>query len=878
MWLLSKKNRNPRALLAAVTIATAAGRAVAADAPPPAAPQDVAADAALADRFEALAELSFPAQVPTGRDRAFVFAQQAAILHAARVLDPTVARYPRDEAEALEAAGDTGGEVLALRWAYTAKSDDEFVLDRLMDLNLASMQNAQKQATFLQAIEGRHDIPADVAAHADVRLSQIYVDQGKDTQALATLKLALTHDPFNNQALRLNYRLLAPKATPFERAKMLIDLLRANPLQPAYARDLARLVADQGMVQESLPFFNLSVNTAFNQRQPDVAAALDWAAELFIANQLPDARKMVGTILSASPDYAAAWFLDLLVVRSGGVPQAQQDQELQRATVVLSNRVANAVNAALDLGGPPGGGGGNGGAAAGGRGAGGGTATPRATTRPMESEGAFPLPDPAPAVAALKGSTAATQPAVAEAARSELVMALADLARLEILFAHKPDAAAPLIDALRQLLPTDGPTGSPTGSPLVAQLQGLQSLAAGDLKAAGATLAPIAATDPLAGMGLVQVQLKTGGNQPAAERAARTLIQDHPDGLVGAFLVEALSSPNVRLIPTAVAAKLSPALTAFPHDLFLLGSQPSRVYSIHAEPVDIGRSYGQPLLARVTIFNFSSSPITVGDDGVIRPGILFSMAPELGQRQPTAYPAFDTLSGKVVIGPNQNIQQVVRVDQSALLGVLAQTVNLAFQVDGQVATNPDGAPGGYAVRLTKPFVRTSVLADVPKAVADLNGGLPKDRVTALGVLQAYVQTVRSVRNLEPKVAQALVGLATDVQRARNDPTPAVAAWATVADFVLSPTPGHPATIRAMAADPNWRTRQLSLLLLPVVNDPALSKEVVAKLADDPQDSVKAYAVAAQGLIAMGLPSNGIPPPAPHAATPAAPVGIPMPPP
>ena len=852
MRLLPTTHRNTalrRVLATALPLVTAAA-AVAQQAPPN--PADQQADAALADRLEGLAALTFPAKVPTGGDRPFVFAEQAALLQAATTLDPTEPRYPRKVAEALAGAGDVDGQYKALARVAYLRPADEFNWTRLLDLHLSQMQSAGEQVKYLggrYGIETSAAVPPRVRSYAYARHALIAFDQDRKSEArkLVTYALAPTNNPLNLTALQLQYRLLTPASPPLERMRVLLDLLKANPLQPGYAREAALLAADAGEVQDALSFFSLAVNTSSDLGRLDLEGWLDWAAEQYVTGQSVDAYRQVQNLLSVSPNDPSAWYLDLLVVPYSGLPQAQHDKDLQRATVVMSNRVSELVNIAADLNA-------HGPAAR--------PSSPHATTRPLDAEGGFPLPDVSATAAFLK-SSADAPPRL----RQDFIDAVADLARLEIYFAKKPAAAAPLMDALRDLLPAD--------DPLLLQLQGLNSLATGDAKAAAVTLAGAAKDDPIAALGLILAQWKDNPNDTQkADTEARKLIQDHPDGLVGAFLFEALTNPRVRLLPKANQMPMEALLQAFPRDLFNLGEKPGSLYSLHAEPVDAGRAWGQPLLALVTLFNVSGTDLTLGDGGMIRSGLVFQMTPLTGNRPPS-YPAFDTLAGPLVLHPHESVQQVVRVDQSALIGVLDQNVRLAFQIDGQASTNPDTRLGGYAVHFNQPFARMAVN---PKAVAEararlngpaVNGSTPADRFVSVGVVEAYVREMRNVRNLEPATVRDVSDLANIVHRASLDDSKPVVAWAKQADFALSDEKTRAAIIQGMVADPDWRQRQLALVLVAAVPDPALQKKVVDQLQADPQPTVAAYAKAAAALLKRGRPMTppAAPPPAGAAGVP-----------
>jgi hypothetical protein len=894
---LPHRPRPARRRLIAAALTTAAAAALAAGSAPPVVPaappavppvhdQDpptdapsLAADAAFADRIEAIAELSFPPRVPVGRDQLFVFGQQAALMQASATLDPASARYSRKRAEALHAVGDVDGEIDALRRTVAVSHDDELSWIRLVDLETDKLPAAPDQLALLTAIEAKpNGIPADVQAHAAYRMALIYRDQERTSQVQRYLHLALIHNPFSGEALRLAYFLLPPNTSPFDRAQALLDLLRANPLQPAYARELALLLADVGLVQESLPFFQLAVQTSFAQGRPDLEASLDWASELYIGNLQADAAGLVKKLLQYSPDYASAWYLDLILARSGNLPPAQYAKQLQLATNVMSNRVADAANAVRDAAGP---------GAAG--------AAPRATTRPIEAEGNLPLPDLKPAMDALARAGATTQPATVAKplalARARFIGAVSDLARLEIVFARQPDAAAPMLDALRQMLPAN--------DPLLAQLTGWQQLVAGRDADATATFTPLVITDPLAAMGLIQLQGKDPKQADQADAEARKLIQDHPDRLVGAFLVEGLTSQRVRLAPKANAIALQALVNKFPLELAKFAGAPGRLYTIHISPLDTGREFGQPLLVNVVLTNFGPADLTVGDDGFIRLGMLFQVVPQFqlqpGQA-PVMYPAFDGWAGRLVVHHQEQIQQVVRVDQAALLAELDRTAGVIFNIDGKLLTNPDTRLGGTVTQFTQPFARTSVnVNEVARCVTLLEngpaggngaagGGVPDggggghlDKITALGELKAYVMLVRAEnRVVDPKVARDVMAVVNAVHRARNEPVvAAVSAWAGYAEFSLISEPDRVTLVRYLAADPDWRHRLIALLLAPALNDRAVTRQVVKLLSADPQSCVRAYALADQGLLDLNVPLTPTTMPAAAPRRGVAPAGVPL---
>ena len=456
-------------------------------------------------------------------------------------------------------------------------------------------------------------------------------------------------------------------------------------------------------------------------------------------------------------------------------PRGQYDADLQAAMNAMGDRVANAVNAVADL------------QAQGGASTGPGATTrppaaegvtakvPRATTRPLDAEGDFPLPDLSAVAGAMAARSATTRPTTgpttepsteptagltpAEAVvRRELIESLADLARLHIYFARRPDAAAPMMAALRQVLPA--------GDPLLAQLQGWADLVAGHDKAARDALLTIAKDDPLGQLGIAQLMAKDQPEQ--ADEIGRKLLSDHPDGLVGAMVADGLAGRHLRVAPPAVAVPLKQVAQRFPQQFALGVQNPTSLYQLHFEPVDTKRDVGQPLLAEVTITNFAPVDLTIGPDGFLHRGMLFQAVPlplVAGGAPPKAFPAFDEWAGPMVLPRQSQVRQTVRLDQQAgLLVALEQSAGQMVQVDAQVQTNPDAPLGGYGVRMTTKFARAAVTAQRAMAAqqtlaAAIGPGAsnPADRVTAVGVLQVYAKQLRAVRNPPANVVQMMGG-------------------------------------------------------------------------------------------------------------------------
>ena len=184
---------------------------------------------------------------------------------------------------------------------------------------------------------------------------------------------------------------------------------------------------------------------------------------------------------------------------------------------------------------------------------------------------------------------------------------LADLAWLEIYFNGKTADAQPYIAALRQLLSADSVT--------ITRLEGWSYLTDGKKDEAKVKLSAVADRDPLSGLGMIRIET---GEVPAdrVNVAARRLLSENPNGLVGAMLIESLRD-RVSMMPQSEnAAEVHAELDKFPMEWldFLDPQKVKLMYSIKAEPLKIAHAYGEPIIARITIMNTGNFDLTVARD------------------------------------------------------------------------------------------------------------------------------------------------------------------------------------------------------------------------------------------------------------------------
>ena len=783
-----------------------------ADEPAPTDTATIQSDAALAERLAGVAELEFTTKVDQKEAWYWIWKHQASLLTACGTLDPSESRFPRLTADALAQIHDSDGESEALRLAIIARPTDEMSWNRRLDLFLAKMQTADGKLKYLADVMGNADIPPDVRAHAGFLRTQTLLDRGEDDSAKAILAEALRDCPSSLECLTLRYNML-PESTPvYERCGQLLDLLKANPLQPRYSSELANLVAESGLLSESLQWFDLAVGTAHQQGAPAKNTMLNWGAALYVTDQKLEALRLNSNLLQIDPGYTPAYFLQLVITRTMG-DQDAFTKTLKQAANALSNRVVDTINAAAPK-----------------------EAT-KATTRPLTDQSPLELPDLGLTVAQLNKTGTPEM-------KQQFAQAVSDLAMLEGYFDQQPEAAEKMVDALQAILPDN--------SPEVARLRGWNDLLAKKTDDAKSKFVSAAAQDPLAELGLVQIMLASPADRSKAESMGRRLIQDHPSGLIGAILWEQLHNARVKLVTTTQADALREQLNQFPAEMLTVAEKPQNFYAVHVQPALVGSFPGEPLLAQISIQNLSGSDLTIGPDGVLKPELLFTVTPLQGDKKPS-FTAFDTLAGPLVLGTHSRLDQIVRIDQTQLLAYLNTQSGQAFEITGTLATNQTARRlGGYPVQFFKTFYRKAAPLNPQNeqaALTDLSSGRPEQKITALSLLELFVQDLQQMKppgEHTPEEIRALIGA---IHHARLDTLPAVSAWAAKCEFDLIGDHDRSLIVSDLSQDNDWRHRQIALLLANNV-DKETRDDVLAKLTIDTQGSVRSDALALQGFVAL----------------------------
>jgi tetratricopeptide (TPR) repeat protein len=763
-------------------------------------PEEIAANAALAERLAQMAQTSLSSGksiVPA------TLRQSAALLETASRLNPTEPRFLRLLTEAyLQLGGDDGraGAISSLNRYVKIEPNDQAALLRVIDLYYAGLETADKCKGYVEQMLGMTSLPPEVRSHVAVLGARLSLDRSESDRANEYIEQALQLFPLSPEALRMKYQLTPPDAPPAQRVALLLQMIRSNPSNPGAMSELSARLADAGLVDPAINWAQTSLTVAQRLgQQPNFGQITALASEYVIADQLQTAQQLIGRLIEVDPTNADATFLALLIEKRGGNAEKIKPaaDKVQAAVVTRLSRISDEMNG-----------------------------------REPQAGGATTQPNTNVDIAAdLKklGELNNTQLSGSYAA------SLADLAWLELYFNGSSAGAAPYIQALQTVLPEDSPT--------LARLQGWSLLVDGKKDEARVKLSAVADRDPLAMLGILR--LDSAEQSPdKLTAAAKKVLADHASGLVGAVLIEGLRD-KVGLMPPGPSAPFIRAeLEKFPREwLEILDfTKAKNFYNLKADPLKVGHSFGEPILARISITNTGKYDLTIGPEGAIRQDVWIDVT--IKGMAPTSIPgvAFERMGQKLVIKPKESIAQIVRVDQDGLAQYLAAKPTIQVPLYFSLLTNPltqatgiAPGPGGYRQQFTRVVERGSApLSDqtLNAQFQKLQQGTGDERVRAVEELGTFAALLKSMNDPQ---AQGKANEITDVVRKSTaDPIPSVRAEATFVTAMLADPAVRDGMVRQMLGDREFIVRIIGLAAAQQTIPPDKRKELVAPLAPSTQ--------------------------------------------
>jgi len=755
------------------------------------------------------------------------FLETAALLRAAQRSAPGEPRYPRLLAFTLAEAQDTDGEIAAWNDYRRLAPDDRVVAARVIELYASRMQTADAKLAYLKGLIANTALPVEIRAHLAALCVGVLLERS-NSDAIAMVAQGLKLYPLP-ELLQYQFMLVSKTASPVERVRGLIALLKSNPMQLQVIDGLARELANDGLPEESAQWMNLEAEVGQRtgiRREPKFF--VDLASEMYLAGESQAAQQMLGNLLSVDHDNADFLFLSLTLQRSAHDRAGYADSISATRDLLLQRWAAfNAVIFSKD------------------------------GTPPTSQPAARPVADPIPAIARLRELDKPTW-------NEYFAATLEDLAWFELYYAGDSKLAQIWIDALQKALPAN----DPINVPILTRLQGWYDLETGNTAGARQQLAAVADRDPLAALGLIRLDQ---ADQAGARDKLRTLLQEYRMGLVAASLNEALlaeeappPATNPATNPAAAPPATQPAaetplatsiraeLTKFPTAWLALLGQPGQFYTLSAEPLKTTVRFGEPLLGRITLTNRTDEDLVIGFGGPIQPDLWIGakVTGIAAQDLPTV--AYDQLTGVIVLRGHGSVSQVTRIDQGELGELIRQRANGTMLVAATVMTNPvrvaGGAvpgPAGENALFGRPFVRLpnelQSAASQRQISDDFATGSPMDRMQDLDLLGAFVLGLD--KETDPSVRTLADLYLRDIARARRDSTPEVAAWASYLSATLPGMPARADTIDEMLRSPSWQTRLLAIAASR--NQPAdVQQRICGPVAQsDPDPLPKALAAA-----------------------------------
>ena len=681
------------------------------------------------------------------------------------------ARLLRTDADLRLALGQRD-RALDLLNAYRKKVPaDQLAQVQAIDLQQDKMQSATARADYLTAIAGSDRVSSEVRAHAAVLLAAVQLERGDDAAAAAAVDQALGLNPLNPKALQMRLDRVTASGTPARRVEALIGLLAADPLQFQAVSRITEEMLRAGLGSDALDlypkFFAAVAASGYAVSADD---ATNYAVQLSLASREKEAADVASRSLADFPADVGLNELKLLLARSAGDDAGFKAALVKARTSLVGN--VEAIHKRL---------------------------------LPNESFADGALPD-------VKAGAAAAQSSPDRGLADAYLAALGDLAWLDVYFAVRaPDpAVTAAIDTLA------GEAG-----PLARRIKGYAALAAGKADEAEVTLSAVAARDPLSALAVLKLQLARGQDKAAATAEASKLLSQLPTDVWPLVVREQLKDLGPVHFRTADTDAVAAAAAKLPRDALAFAQDPRSIYLLDVEALSGTVAVGEPVLVRVTLQNASNRPLALGPGGAVGQNVAVDATVRSATDQAFPAVALAKLGGRLVVGPRQAVDTVVRLDSAELSNAVGAVPQTGASVFVSAVANPSlkqGAivpgPGGVRAQgrgvVDRPplaFNRPETRDALTRQLASTDGLQRRRACAALGACAAYLANGTAEQ-------KALAGDALKMlqQTATHDASSGVRATAWQELATGQPEPKRTEVIKQMLATPDAETRTLACLL------------------------------------------------------------------
>jgi tetratricopeptide (TPR) repeat protein len=768
----------------------------------------------------------------------------AALYRAAAKLNKDEPRFARALADVLMEMNDVPGATAALKAYLAIVPSDQSAQVQYIDLCLASdqMQSLEQRLNYLRHLLQVQGIPDPVKSEIALRAAQYRMEKGQRDEAMKLLDTARQLNPLNLKALRIRYVMTQENAVPLDRVTQLLGILSANPAEPIVCSRLAEQLAQLGLVDMSMTWYGqANVLYSATGARADPAFVLGASSELLIAKKAEPAAMLADRYNAAVPEDADGWFVTLSIIKfqlaqyaEDAQAKAKNDTVLRMAANAITNRILRIHTLAGDT---------------------------SATTRPIDSPDLTALPD-------LPTDSGRFRNPQLRQLVGPYLASLSDLAWLDLYYKGDPASAKPLINDLQDL--------APAGDPTVKRLRAWAQYLGGDPKGALRDLRTLQAQDPLAGLGVVLIELKDDNTKPRAMVQAQKLLNDHPSGVIGAVLWAEFSRLGLKIEPSESASAVATLVTSVPDSFMQLVQDPRNFYDVQVTPLKPTYEYGEPILVRVTLQNVSGVDLAIGDDCAVHPMLWFDARFRGMMGQGIIGAAVGRLDQRLVLAPGDVVGTIVRVDEDALHQFFSGAPSADLLLDLSLVLNPIGVTAnkrvgtaqaqagvcGYSVPSSELISRQPIPISKAEQRAALydrlnveDGGV---KIRAIQAIATYVQLLKKSKEAQAQTIQTeFITRLHRVDPAGRDP---VLAFQTFELAGIAEGDDRLNQVSAMTADSHWQTRLLGLVACNDLGDKGI--DIASKLSGDPDPIVKDYAVAlaASMQAAATQPSTPTPPP------------------
>ncbi len=607
----------------------------------------------------------------------------------AQTIRPGVSEFLRRRIDAWHEAGDNEEVLRATAQLLTLEPNDTVALLRLISARIARVQRAEDRLAMYDRLTGRdgESIPPSVRSRLALDAALLSRERGDDAGFAARLALATSLDPANKDAAVLAAEtVLAVSTDPIARAEVLLNLILADPLDPAAHYRFARELREQGAFTAAVRFQahaeRLYVQTGYS-------ASLDESIESIVGQwQLQGADRILELLQGIETNARETRRQQIAYAQAAGVdpgPPLEEyrlDPKLElvrlAANLALDRKEAaqaslNAILAELD-------------------------AQLERLSNPPE------------------GYTKPTPEQIEQRRLENLATGL--LARLWC--GADSEGASVALEELKA-------NGSLTGAALK-RFEAMLAFRNGDNQTAIASLTQLSGADVQADIALAEALLAKGDRNRAIATLARVALE-HRSSLPGAYArsrVQTLLGQPV--LPTQDAKRVEEYCARLPAWIDDMVASPRSFIFVTAKHVADRGAIVDSQWLRVAIKNLGRVPLALGPGRAISSRLL--LTPSLGVQgvaPPTSgvKPEIVELDRKLTLRPGESVESDVWVGHGqigAFLDSVAPAYTIRWQVTQNFAINREGGfTAGPLSVTTDSGIRTraaiGLSGDTPDAVA-----------------------------------------------------------------------------------------------------------------------------------------------------------------